>query len=107
MIQTIYNPLSNEVYDDYMTLLINKIYKILPLKEEHSPTVVVYIESLLMEMTGNGKLILLLQNNGRYIGVVNTIESLKDCEDLQICKREIFKCIREVEKLKQRLFKDN
>lgn len=104
MIETIYNSLSNEVYENYMKLLINKIYKILPLKEEHSPTVPTYIESLLMEMTGNSKLILALQNNGRYISVINTIEALKECEDTQICKREVFKCIREIEKLKHRLF---
>lgn len=99
MIETIYDYISDEAYKNYMKLLINKIYKILPLKEEYSPTVSAYIESLLMEMTGNSKLIPALQNSGRYIAVINTIEALKECEDVRVCRREVFKCISDIEKL--------
>lgn len=104
MITTRYNPIPDELCENYFDILINRLYKILPLKEEYSPTVSVYIESLLSEMTGGQDVILFIRNDGQYLSIINSLEYIKDCEDVSICKREIFRCIRIVGTLKRKYF---
>lgn len=104
MIKTKYNPIPNELCENYFNILINRLYKILPLKEEDSPTVTTYIESLLSEMTGGHKVILILENDGRFLSIINSLEYVRSCDNTSICKREIFKCIRIVETLKKEYF---
>lgn len=104
MIMTKYNPIPNELCENYFDILINRLYKILPLKEEGSPTVAVYIESLLSEMTGGHRVILILENDGRFLSIINSLEYIRGCDDVHMCKREIFKCIRIVETLKKEYF---
>lgn len=104
MIMTKYNPIPSELCENYFDILINRLYKILPLKEEESSTVVTYIESLLSEMTGGQEVILILENDGRFLSIINSLEYIRSCDDVGVCKREIFKCIRIVETLKKKYF---
>lgn len=90
--------------ENYFDVLINRLYKILPLKEEGSLTVDKYIESLLSELTGGQDVILLIHEDGQYLSVINSLEFIRTCENISVCRREIFKCIRIVEKLKQKYF---
>ena len=102
MIETKYNPISENLCGNYFDVLINRLYKILPLKEEKSPTVATYIQSLLSELTGCQEVILFIQEDGQYMSVINSLEYICFCEDVKECKREIFKCIHTVEKLKKK-----
>ena len=104
MIKTKYNPISEELCDNYFEVLVNRIYKVLPLKEEGSETLSVYIESLLSEMTGNKELIDYIRNDGQYLSVMNSLEFIRQCDDIIICKREVFKCIRTVKNLQRKYF---
>ena len=99
MIETKYNTIPNELFDNYLHSLINRIYKILPLKEENSKTVSRYIESLLSEMTGSTDVILFLKSDEQYLSIINTLEYICFSKDIALCKREIFKCIHIVENL--------
>lgn len=104
MIETKYNPVDIKLCQNYFSILVNKIYKVLPLKEEHSPTVCKYIESLLNEMTGSSKVISAIRNDGQYMAIIGTLEGLCKCDDVIVCKREVFKCIRTVEELNLKYF---
>nr|DAJ77310.1 MAG TPA: hypothetical protein [Caudoviricetes sp.] len=104
MVKTKYQPICEKMCENYFDVLINKLYKILPLKEERSLTVDKYIESLLSELTGGQDVILLIHEDGQYLSVINSLEFIRTCESISVCRREIFKCIRIVEKLKQKYF---
>lgn len=74
--QTIYNPIPENLYENYMNNLVNRIFKILPLKEENSDTIEVYITNLLYELTGNKELITVLQNDSQYETILANLQIL-------------------------------
>lgn len=106
MIETKYQPLPEKICENYFTILINRIYKILPLKEEHSPTVDVYIESLSNELTGGTNVIEEFNNDGMFLSILFALEYLINCSEIPNCKREVFRCIKIVENLKDKYYKD-
>lgn len=75
-VETKYNPIPNELYYNYMDMLVNRIFKILPLKDEKSKTVDTYIINLLNELTGNKELIIHLNNDSRYETILANLQAL-------------------------------
>ena len=93
MIEVKYGALPRENFCKYFEFLINKTYKILPLKEEKSDTLKSYLESYL--------------NEPRFITVLNTMQFLISEEySNKVCKREVFKCIRILEEINEKYFKE-
>lgn len=107
MIEVKYGVLPKENFCKYFEFLINKTYKILPLKEEKSDTLKSYLESYLRELIGNKDLVSILVNEPRFITVLNTMQFLISEEySNKICKREVFKCIRILEEINEKYFKE-
>lgn len=106
MIEVKYGMLPKESFCRYFEFLINKTYKILPLKEEKSSTLQSYLESYLKELIGNKELVSVLVNEPKFITVLNTMQYLisEDYSDKE-CKREVFKCIRILEEINEKYFK--
>lgn len=104
MVNTKYNPISDELVGNYFQGLINKFYKILPMSEEKSPTLRQYIESLQWELTGNQEVICIIRNDGQYAQLIGTLESLNESAEIKYVKREVFKCIRIIEQLNNKYF---
>lgn len=75
-IKTLYNSIPVNLHISYMDKLINRVFKILPLKEEKSDTVEAYITSLLYELTGNKELIIYLNNDSRYEAILSNLQKL-------------------------------
>lgn len=75
-IKTLYNNIPVSLHIRYLDNLINRVFKILPLKEENSETVDVYIKNLLYELTGNKELIVYLNNDSRYEAVISNLHKL-------------------------------
>lgn len=96
---THYFPIPDKLFHNYLRTLIGKFYKILPMCEEHSPTVNVYIDSLMFELTGNHKLIESVDYDARYMSLLCTLNGIQNCNEIKTCKREVFKCIRIIEEL--------
>ena len=95
MIEVKYGLIPKESFYKYFQYLINKTYKILPLKEEESKTLKSYLDSFLRELIGNRDLIVALVDEPQFITVLNTLEFLAtETYSVQICKKEVFKCIR-------------
>lgn len=88
---TKYGDISDASYKDYYKKLIDKVYKILCLKEENCSTLDIYIESLLIDIVGQEKI---LKGNGNFLSLIGILETLSTSDySLKIYKREVFKCI--------------
>lgn len=107
MIDVKYGLLPKESFCRYFQFLINKTYKILPLKEENSDTLKTYLESFLRELIGNKELVSVLVDEPRFITMLNTLQFLiaEEYSD-KVCKREVFKCIRILEEINEKYFKE-
>lgn len=107
MIDVKYGLLPKENFCNYFNFLINKTYKILPLKEEKSDTLKSYLESYQRELIGNMDLVPMLVKEPKFITVLNTIQYLisEEYSD-KVCKREVFKCIRILEEINEKYFKE-
>lgn len=107
MIDVKYGLLPKENFCRYFEFLINKTYKILPLKEEKSDTLKSYLESYQRELIGNKDLVSILVDEPKFVTVLNTMQFLisEEYSD-KICKREVFKCIRILEEINEKYFKE-
>lgn len=85
---------------EYVNKLVNRVYKILPMKEEKSSTVNTYLESLLRELIGNKKLIISLYRNEDFVILIGTLQGLLNEDNIKICKSDIFKCITHIKRIK-------
>lgn len=107
MIEVNYGALPKESFCNYFNFLINKTYKILPMKEENSRTLKTYLESYLRELIGNQELVLVLVNEPQFITVLNTIQFLISEEyTIEVCKQEVFKCIHILKSINKKYFKE-
>lgn len=105
MIEVKYGLIPKENFYNYFNFLINKTYKILPLKEECSATLKSYLESYLCELIGNTSLVSTLVDEPRFISVLNTLQFLAAEEyDVKTCKKEVFKCIHLLEEINKKHF---
>lgn len=82
----------------YLQNLINKVYKILPMKEEECETLTSYLLSLENELIGCYELWDILCDNSQFLSVINIIKFLSvEDYDTSTCKREVFKAIHLIE----------
>lgn len=75
-VKTLYNEIPVNLHINYMDNLINRVFKILPLKDEKSDTVEAYITNLLYELTGNKELIIYLNNDSRYETILSNLQKM-------------------------------
>ena len=105
MIEVKYGLLPHKSFCNYFHFLINKTYKILPMKEQNSLTLKSYLESYQRELIGNKELIDVLVDEPQFITVLNIIQFLISEEYTnEVCKKEVFKCIRILQKIKNKYF---
>lgn len=107
MIEVKYGELSKKSLQRYCKFLINKVYKILPMKEEKCDTLKQYLESLQVELIGNSQLLEFLVDEPQFISLLNIIQYLiSDNYDNKVCKREVFKAINLIEEVNKKYFKE-
>jgi hypothetical protein len=95
-----YGQIPNEMFCNYLGFLINKVYKILPMKEQNNITLHEYLESLQRELIGNIDLIIKLKEDNDFLSLMSKIQYLTSNEyDNIICKKEVFSCISIIEKI--------
>lgn len=87
-------------FENYLSSLIGKFYKIIPIKENGEPSLNKYMESLQRELIGCKDLIALLENDDLFLSLIFTLQYLieNDCE-FKIIRSEIFKSINICKKL--------
>ncbi len=107
MIEIKYGELPKKSLERYFKFLVNKVYKILPMKEEKCDTLKQYLESLQVELIGNSELLSFLTDEPQFISLLNIIQYLITCEyDNKACKREVFKAIKLIESINSKYFKE-
>lgn len=98
------NLISNELANEYLSVLISKLFKILPLRENNSDTLHEYLQSLQIEIIGSLDIIDNLHNEAKVVSIINTIQYFIDNDfGADVCKREVFKCINIVKKIQNSL----
>lgn len=94
------NEILPQTMGDYVELLIDKLFKIIPMKEQNVETLHLYLESFQRELIGSVPF-LCIKGNASLYTVISTIQFFIDNDfDTSICKKEVFKCISTLKKLK-------
>lgn len=100
MIQTDYGALPKRLCDNHCAGLIGAVFKILPMKEESSPTLKEYIGSLLRELIGMNDLVAKVRYDADFMTLLSCLEYLaKEEYTTDVCKQQVFRCINLVKKL--------
>ena len=88
---------------NYLDSLVNRFFKILPIKESGEPSLNEFMSSLQAELIGCRDLMEDLHHDAMYMSLLSVLQYLidNDC-DVKVVKREVFKSISLLKKLKQR-----
>lgn len=97
-----YNHIDDAMLPIYLESLVNKVFKILPMREENSPTLKDYITSLLYELTGMSSVFYNFQASNEYLTLVFDIESLAYIDNMQHFRSKVFESISLVKKMNER-----
>ena len=97
-----YGEINNTACYNYLSRLVDKLFKIIPLKEVHSPTIETYIEDLIFELSGNNDVFAETEYNPKLIDIISILEAIKN-EDMshKEYRRSVFKCISITEQLQE------
>lgn len=94
--ETKYGKLPSSSFENYRKSIIDKIWILIPLKEEQCPTLQNYIERLNRELCGMTKFIL---NHDEYImTTICLLENLITEENFETYKHDVFRCCELVSK---------
>ena len=88
----------------YMRSLIDRFFKILPMKEELEPSLYEYMNSFLRELLGMQKLIVTLSDEPMFLSLLSILKYLIDnptCEE-SVVRTEVFHAISICKKLAER-----
>lgn len=105
MIQTTVGaPISDGLLQNYLSYLVDRFFKILPMREDEEPTLNVYIRSLLLELLGCRSLIMAFNDDHDFLALTSTLKYLADHPECTVddVRREVFRSIRTVKGLKRR-----
>jgi hypothetical protein len=104
-VNSIYGEISDRYLREYLKSLIDKTYKILPLKEENSPTLDKYLNSYLRELVGWTNMFPSYGSEAKIVSVLPTISYFAHNEcDVATTKAEVFKCIHAIEDIINKLW---
>lgn len=95
--------ISDRMVSGYMSNLINRFYKILPIKENGEPTMIPYLESLLREMSGFKTLMPAIDDDDRYVTLLAILQHfISDDPDVATVKSDVFRAINIIKKLREK-----
>ena len=100
IIKTKYGGLPSHAIDIYKSRLVDKVFKILGMKDDGCTTLNKYIEGLLFEIIGAKSLVNELSKNNDFISLLAILENLRDNEhNKATVKAQVFKAIKIIKKL--------
>lgn len=96
--------INNQLLYNYFSSLVNCFFKILPIRENEEKSLVVYVESLQLELIGCGKIIDAIDNDAGFMSLISILQYLIDNPDCPVpkVKREVFKAINICNKIKEK-----
>lgn len=86
---------TSNLIGNYFRALVNKIFKILPMKENEEDSLCIYLESLQAELLGCKELVGEIKENPLFLSLLSILQYLIDNPDLKTLKvrREVFHAI--------------
>lgn len=101
---TVYDvEISDRMASKYLKTLVNRFYKILPLKEDEEDSLQPYLDSLLREMLGLHDLISLLKDDDRYLTLLSMVQYFISHEtSVSEVRTEVFRAISILKKLQEK-----
>lgn len=93
--------LNNAAVNRGLSSLINKFYKILPLRENEEPTLKQYMRGLQRELLGGASLLPALSDDGQFLAILSILQFMidNDC-DVDTVRSDVFKVINMLKRLK-------
>ena len=88
-------PISGAIFCDYFRSLINRFFKILPMRETEEASLPTYLSSLQMELLGFSHLVSGAKNNSSFMTMLSILQYLIDDPDCPVAsvRREVFHAI--------------
>lgn len=99
MMSTKYQKVDASAFKSFASDLVNKIFKLLPMKEEGNTTITDYHRYLMYKLTGFGALFPHLSNQAGFVSLLSSLESLLLVEDMKVYRSIVFECIEIAKKL--------
>ena len=95
-------PMDSQLLSNYFKALVNRFFKILPIREQGDESLVIYLESFQKELLGCQALITAIQNDALYVSLLATLQYLIDHPDCSVkaVRRQVFNSISICNKLK-------
>ena len=96
MVQTITGKeIESTLLDNYFHVLVNRIFKILPMRENNEESLGTYLINLRDEMLGCQEMIPDIKTNSLYAGIMFTIQYLIDAPNCEVddVKSKVFGAI--------------
>lgn len=109
MMTTEQTRIDSAMIGNYFYALVNRFYKILPIKESGEPTLSKYIDSLLREMLGFGELMQAIGQDERYFTLMIILQYFSnhiDEMDSPTVKMEVFRAINIIKTLRRQYGKE-
>ena len=87
--------ISSDMVEHYFTHLIDRFYKILPIRERGDETLPVYISGLQKEMIGCRELIHVIHDDALYLSLLSQLQFMADnpLSEVSEIRRYVFKSI--------------
>lgn len=98
--------INSELVRNFLNNLVNKFFKILPMREQEEKTLNTYIKSLQVELLGCKELVAAIKYDDLYLTLLSILQYLIDYPECSVneVKREVFRAISVCNKLKSRYF---
>lgn len=95
-------PMNATMLSGYMRSLVNRFFKILPIRESGEDSLETYMRSLQSELLGFKELIVAVHEDSEFMSLLNILQYLIDNPEcsLVVVKREVFRAISICNKLK-------
>lgn len=97
-------PMAENVIENYFKTLVNRFFKILPIREAGEQSLPVYIQSLQFEMLGCKELVTELHDDSNFLTLLSILQYIYDNPECPVSdvKREVFRAISICNKLEAR-----
>lgn len=101
---TTYNvEINGRMVSNYLNALVNRFYKILPIKESGEDTLRRYLESLQREMLGLCDLMEFVHSDDRYLTLLAIVQYFIDNDtDVATVRTDVFRAISLIKKLQKK-----
>lgn len=93
-----YGAINDDCLDLYLSKLIGRVFKIIPLREENVDTLDLYVDSLIRELVGSSNVFF----GDDLLLICGTLKGL-DFSNHKLLKSDVFKVIRQIEGIRERV----